>query len=110
ALTFGTLLSSQGTVASFVLTLSGFPPGFPSVFPTLPDPFSVPFPVGIHFRWPLEGLCLFDCLSALFRRFRLYQKFLAGLTGHSFLSKSEGGFDVRRELSVMKQIDSNDQP
>ncbi|MFF3346213.1 hypothetical protein, partial [Streptomyces sp. NPDC002779] len=24
-------LSSQGTVASFVLTLSGFPPGFPSV-------------------------------------------------------------------------------
>src|SRR3954463_15392381 len=37
---------------------------FPSVFPTLPDLFSVPFPVGIHFRWPLEGLCLFDCLSA----------------------------------------------
>uniref|UniRef100_UPI001BFC93E0 hypothetical protein n=1 Tax=Streptomyces sp. CHD11 TaxID=2741325 RepID=UPI001BFC93E0 len=33
ALTFGTLLSSQGTDASFVLTLSGFPPGFPSVFP-----------------------------------------------------------------------------
>ncbi|MEU3030444.1 hypothetical protein ACPCBC_17245, partial [Streptomyces incarnatus] len=32
ALTFGTLLSSQGTVASFVLTLSGFPPGFPSCF------------------------------------------------------------------------------
>ncbi|MGW1895286.1 hypothetical protein ACWCP6_34345, partial [Streptomyces sp. NPDC002004] len=55
ALIFGTLLSSQGTDASFVLTLSGFPPGFPSVFPTLPDPFSVPFPVGIHFRWPLEG-------------------------------------------------------
>ncbi|MEU6467009.1 hypothetical protein, partial [Streptomyces sp. NPDC046976] len=26
------LLSSQGTVASFVLTLSGFPPGFPSCF------------------------------------------------------------------------------
>ncbi|MEU1338516.1 hypothetical protein, partial [Streptomyces sp. NPDC005827] len=88
ALTFGTLLSSQGTVASFVLTLSGFPPGFPSVFPTLPDPFSVPFPVGIHFRWPLEGLCLFGCLPAPFRRFRLYQKFLAVLTGRSFLSKS----------------------
>ncbi|MCZ4513624.1 hypothetical protein O3Q52_36855, partial [Streptomyces sp. ActVer] len=33
ALIFGTLLSSQGTDASFVLTLSGFPPGFPSVFP-----------------------------------------------------------------------------
>jgi hypothetical protein len=31
-LIFGTLLSSQGTDASFVLTLSGFPPGsFPSV-------------------------------------------------------------------------------
>ncbi|MEU6537468.1 hypothetical protein, partial [Streptomyces sp. NPDC047000] len=30
ALIFGTLLSSQGTDASFVLTLSGFPPGFPS--------------------------------------------------------------------------------
>ncbi|WP_208818465.1 hypothetical protein, partial [Streptomyces marokkonensis] len=27
ALTFGTLLSSQGTDASFVLTLPGFPPG-----------------------------------------------------------------------------------
>ncbi|MFG2962891.1 hypothetical protein ACGFZS_06335, partial [Streptomyces sp. NPDC048288] len=75
ALTFGTLLSSQGTVASFVLTLSGFPPGFPSVLrfrlyqtvfrsdflgafqvsalafpfpavPTLSDPFGVRFPVG----------------------------------------------------------------
>ena len=42
ALIFGTLLSSQGTDASFVLTLSGFPPGaFPSVFPTLSDPFGV---------------------------------------------------------------------
>ncbi|MFB7469025.1 hypothetical protein, partial [Streptomyces sp. NPDC056224] len=45
ALIFGTLLSSQGTDASFVLTLSntywGFPPGFRSVlaFPTLPDHF-----------------------------------------------------------------------
>ncbi|MGA5065622.1 hypothetical protein ACPB9E_18045, partial [Streptomyces exfoliatus] len=44
ALIFGTLLSSQGTDASFVLTLSGFPPGFPSCF----QPYqiiSVPFPV-----------------------------------------------------------------
>ncbi|MEU9256023.1 hypothetical protein AB0D66_29835, partial [Streptomyces sp. NPDC048270] len=32
ALIFGTLLSSQGTDASFVLTLSGFPPGFRSAF------------------------------------------------------------------------------
>ncbi|MEV7233040.1 hypothetical protein AB0N06_03320, partial [Streptomyces sp. NPDC051020] len=41
ALTFGTLLSSQGTDASFVLTLSGFPPGFPFglTFPTLSDSF-----------------------------------------------------------------------
>ncbi|MFG2560509.1 hypothetical protein, partial [Streptomyces sp. NPDC048496] len=41
ALTFGTLLSSQGTDASFVLTLSGFPPGFPFdlAFPTLSDSF-----------------------------------------------------------------------
>ncbi|MBV2358067.1 hypothetical protein KUM39_27605, partial [Streptomyces sp. J2-1] len=75
ALTFGTLLSSQGTVASVVLTLSGFPPGFPSILrfrlyqivfrsdflgafqvsafafpfpavPTLSDPFGVRFPVG----------------------------------------------------------------
>ncbi|MGW3697789.1 hypothetical protein ACWD6U_29115, partial [Streptomyces sp. NPDC005149] len=39
--TFGTLLSSQGTDASFVLTLSGFPPGFPFglAFPTLSDSF-----------------------------------------------------------------------
>ncbi|RZE53949.1 hypothetical protein C0Q98_26570, partial [Streptomyces albidoflavus] len=50
ALTFSTLLSSQGTDASFILTLSGFPPGASLryfVFPTLPDPFSVPFPVRI---------------------------------------------------------------
>ncbi|MFK4225749.1 hypothetical protein, partial [Streptomyces sp. NPDC019890] len=51
ALTFGTLLSSQGTDASFVLThrtLSGaflraLPFGL--AFPTLPDSISVPFPV-----------------------------------------------------------------
>ena len=58
ALTFGTLLSSQGTVASFVLTLSGFPPGFPSVFPTLSDLFSIRFPrcfPGFRFRVSLSG-------------------------------------------------------
>ncbi|WP_205628243.1 hypothetical protein, partial [Streptomyces showdoensis] len=39
ALIFGTLLSSQGADASFVLTLSGFPPGasFVLAFPTLSD-------------------------------------------------------------------------
>ncbi|MFF3321145.1 hypothetical protein, partial [Streptomyces sp. NPDC002889] len=51
ALIFGTLLSSQGTDASFVLTrrtisgafLRALPFGL--AFPTLPDPFPVPFPV-----------------------------------------------------------------
>src|SRR5689334_25299516 len=45
ALIFGTLLSSQGTDASFVLTLAGFPP----------------------------GASLRSCCFALFLRFRLYQ-------------------------------------
>ncbi|QHV84093.1 hypothetical protein C3K23_03955 [Streptomyces sp. 604F] len=47
ALTFSTLLSSQGTDASFVLTLSGFPPGASLryfVFQTL----SVLFPASDH--------------------------------------------------------------
>src|SRR5882757_8613022 len=46
ALIFGTLLSSQGTDASFVLTLSGFPPGF-SLRSCVSDsirPFPVPIP------------------------------------------------------------------
>jgi hypothetical protein len=60
ALIFGTLLSSQGTDASFVLTrssrafLRALPFGL--AFPTLPDPFSVPFPVGIHFPVAVGGL------------------------------------------------------
>ncbi|MDX3582804.1 hypothetical protein, partial [Streptomyces europaeiscabiei] len=61
ALIFGTLLSSQGTDASFVLTRAtlGLSSGqfpFGLAFPTLPDPFSDPFPVEIHFRWPLGAL------------------------------------------------------
>ncbi|CAL2069077.1 conserved protein of unknown function [Streptomyces murinus] len=69
ALTFGTLLSSQGTVASFVLTLSGFPPGFPSCF-RLYQIFPIRFP---------------RCLPVLalafpLRRTKLYQKFSGGLT------------------------------
>ncbi|MCI3277928.1 hypothetical protein, partial [Streptomyces cylindrosporus] len=69
ALIFGTLLSSQGTDASFVLTLAGFPPGFPSV---------------LRFRL-YQILFRSDFLGAFqvpafvsrfpFRRFRLYQKF-----------------------------------
>ncbi|CAL2070571.1 protein of unknown function [Streptomyces murinus] len=57
ALTFGTLLSSQGTVASFVLTLSGFPPGFPSCF-RLYQIFPIRFPrrfPGSRFRVSLSG-------------------------------------------------------
>ncbi|QES05375.1 hypothetical protein DEJ44_06935 [Streptomyces venezuelae] len=45
ALIFGTLLSSQGTDASFVLTLSGFPPDFSLRVSNLTRSFSVPFPV-----------------------------------------------------------------
>src|SRR3954471_5378440 len=41
ALIFGTLLSSQGTDASFVLTLSGFPPGASLRVPKLYQGFSV---------------------------------------------------------------------
>ncbi|MFF8658270.1 hypothetical protein, partial [Streptomyces huasconensis] len=72
ALTFGTLLSSQGTDASFVLTLSGFPPGASLryfVFPTLPDPFSVPFPVRISFPVAAGGPLPFGC-SDFIRSFR----------------------------------------
>jgi hypothetical protein len=71
ALTFGTLLSSQGTDASFVLTLTGFPPGFP---------FGVAF---LRFRLyqtlscPIPGrpgLLSRSTLSRFpFQRFRLYQ-------------------------------------
>ena len=68
ALTFGTLLSSQGTEASFA-ALSQAPPGFPFVVPSLADPIS-------RFRHPLEGACRF---AFAFRRFRLYQT-LSGLT------------------------------
>ena len=72
ALTFGTLLSSQGTVASFVLTLSGFPPGA-SLRSCVSDsirPF--PYPISsVLSRFPLPRFP--------FRRVRLYQ-ILSGLT------------------------------
>ncbi|MEU3521424.1 hypothetical protein ABZ770_40320, partial [Streptomyces sp. NPDC006654] len=55
----------QGTVASFVLTLSGFPPGFPSVlrfrlYQIFSDPIS-----SVLSRFPLSRFP--------FQRFRLYQ-------------------------------------
>ncbi|MEV4907281.1 hypothetical protein AB0N46_21890, partial [Streptomyces albidoflavus] len=75
ALTFSTLLSSQGTDASFVLTLSGFPPGASLryfVFPTLSDSFASDFSVPFRFQLRVSA-SLFP-----FRRFRLYQ-ILSGL-------------------------------
>ena len=68
ALTFGTLLSSQGTDASFVLTLSGFPPGaslrscVSDSIRSFSDPIS-----SVLSRFPLPRFP--------FRRFRLYQIF-----------------------------------
>ena len=54
ALTFGTLLSSQGTDASFE-TLTGPSGRFPSMFPTLSDPYRTRIPVGGAYRC-LSGL------------------------------------------------------
>ncbi|MEU9416082.1 hypothetical protein, partial [Streptomyces sp. NPDC048272] len=58
ALIFGTLLSSQGTDASFVLTLSGFPPGasFVLAFPTLSESVPLVFRLPVlRFRVSLSG-------------------------------------------------------
>src|SRR5690349_1561271 len=76
ALIFGTLLSSQGTDASFVLTLSGFPPGA-SLRSCVSDsirPFSDPissalsrFPLS---RFPFLRLRFYQILSALIPRRR----------------------------------------
>src|SRR5689334_16421512 len=48
ALIFGTLLSSQGTDASFVLTLSGFPPGASLRCPKLYQCFPVPLTTSLQ--------------------------------------------------------------
>ena len=72
ALIFGTLLSSQGTDASFVLTLSGFPPGA-SLRSCVSDSIR-PFPVPIS-----SVLSRFPLPRFPFRRLRLYQ-ILSGLT------------------------------
>ncbi|MGW4450886.1 hypothetical protein, partial [Streptomyces sp. NPDC004599] len=70
ALIFGTLLSSQGTVASFVLTLSGFPPGaslrscVSDSIRSFLDPISSAlsrFPLP---RFPFQRLRLYQILSA----------------------------------------------
>ncbi|MFE0449674.1 hypothetical protein, partial [Streptomyces fungicidicus] len=77
ALIFGTLLSSQGTDASFVLTLSGFPPGA-SLRSCVSDSIR-------SFLDPISSaLSRFPLSRFPFRRFRLYQKFQGGLTGLLF--------------------------
>ncbi|AXL87883.1 hypothetical protein C4J65_05800 [Streptomyces sp. CB09001] len=50
-MTFGTLLSSQGTDASFVLTLSGFPPGA-SLRSCVSDSIR-----SFSIRFPVDGIC-----------------------------------------------------
>ncbi|PWS39709.1 hypothetical protein DKT74_36925 [Streptomyces sp. ZEA17I] len=84
-MTFGTLLSSQGTDASFGPVSPGPSGRFPSftslscclAFPTLSDAFQCPIPVeaGPAPRFP--GLFAFALFP--FRRIRLYQ-ILSGLT------------------------------
>ncbi|MGW7432952.1 hypothetical protein ACWGIN_25825, partial [Streptomyces sp. NPDC054861] len=70
-LIFGTLLSSQGTDASFVLTLSGFPPGF-SLRSCVSDSIR-------SFRSDFLGAFrLLRFPVSAFLRFRLYQ-ILSGL-------------------------------
>jgi hypothetical protein len=80
ALTFGTLLSSQGTEASFE-TVSPAPPGFPFVFPTLPDPFRVS---ALRFRPPAGAGFLFRA----FRRVHYFSGFPSGLLIEPFESNS----------------------
>ncbi|MFH8642189.1 hypothetical protein, partial [Streptomyces goshikiensis] len=65
ALIFGTLLSSQGTDASFVLTLSGFPPGFRSCVSDSIRVSPARFPGDSLSRFPFPAV---PTLSALFLR------------------------------------------
>ncbi|MFB7786751.1 hypothetical protein ACFC1D_29090, partial [Streptomyces vinaceus] len=74
ALIFGTLLSSQGTDASFVLTLSGFPPGFRSCVSDSIRVSSACFPGTSLSRFPFPAM-------------RLYQKFSTGFPGFGFLDE-----------------------
>jgi len=89
ALIFGTLLSSQGTDASFVLTLSGFPPGF-SLRSCVSDSIR-PFPVPIS-----SVLSRFPLPRFPFRRSQHYQNFRARLTGHLFPIHREGASSKSR--------------
>ncbi|POX38409.1 hypothetical protein C3486_23055, partial [Streptomyces sp. Ru73] len=60
ALTFGTLLSSQGTDASFVLTLAGFPPGASlRCFQPYQIVFRDPAPCWSGVRFPVRPLRAF---------------------------------------------------
>ena len=74
ALIFGTLLSSQGTDASFVLTPAGFPPGA-SLRSCVSDSIR-------SFRSDFLGVSPSGCPLPRFpfRRFRLYQIFFFDLT------------------------------
>ncbi|WP_209446374.1 hypothetical protein, partial [Streptomyces sp. MZ04] len=103
ALTFGTLLSSQGTDASFVLTLSGFPPGaslrcfFVLAFPTLSDSFVSDFlgafqvsaPASRPFAFPFPAVPTLsdpfgpDFQSAATRRSRMFIAVSSRLLGRS---------------------------
>ncbi|RCH69866.1 hypothetical protein DT019_08340 [Streptomyces sp. SDr-06] len=75
ALTFGTLLSSQGTDASFVLTLTGFPPGaslrhfvfrlYQTLSRPIPRRIGVRFPVPA-FAFPFRRLHYFSGFPRLF--------------------------------------------
>ncbi|MFG2713930.1 hypothetical protein ACGFX2_25720, partial [Streptomyces goshikiensis] len=66
ALIFGTLLSSQGTDASFVLTLSGFPPGFVLAFPTLSESVPLAFQVIRLRAFPFRRFQPYQIISAPF--------------------------------------------
>jgi hypothetical protein len=91
ALTFGTLLSSQGTDASFVLTLSGFPPGASlRCF----QPYQIRSPArsrpDSHFR-PPAGAGLFGLPASAFRPHRLYQIHFPAVSGRFSVSESPVG-------------------
>ncbi|AXI70490.1 hypothetical protein DTW94_03730 [Streptomyces cavourensis] len=98
-MTFGTLLSSQGTDASFGPVSPGPSGRFPSctslscclAFPTLSDAFQCPIPVeaGPATRFP--GFFAFALFP--FRRVRLYQAFFVSLT--TSRRHAEGAFMVR---------------